>query len=1092
VSREKCDAANCGRYGSDHPGILRANLRHEREIFGCWVLFLANANVVSLTNVDVRAADGEANDGLECILDDNSTSNSNGGIVVAIGGGICDGVGVGDLDVDTAGDLDVDLAVEGIPARCTIVDIREGSFDSESGVSLERAFRWRTVFHNDSTLLLISTASPRSGVDAVILDGVRGGSRIRDTALLGSSEHAPDGVGACGTGIEVQISRGSFEGEWQGVDDCDDRLGIGRGRGGSGAWSGGGSGGWGWAQPSVASALLRLRALDTTVGNVDLYSYGTRLHTGATGLVARRPELPFIFAVHWAWVHVALVVRSMVIADLATVLHSSNDGPGAGADTATAKLGAGAVLCAPGSEHAVDWASVGVARLVLAGVTAGNTAVLGFRYNDAGTRLGTGSASGRAGGPGSPGRMDAVDGASESVAADGGSAGGAGNTVVGSRVDHRASLGLAAGTTSLGAGSVSRPAGDLAVDGASKGAAASGGSASGAGSTVVGSRVDYRTSPGLGASAAGLGAGSVARPAGNLAVDGAAEEVAVGSGSASGAGSTTVGSGDDDGARLGLGASAAGLGAAAIARPTGKLAVDGTSESAAASGGSESGATDTAVALGSHDRTSLGLGASAAGLGAGSVARPAGDLAVDGAGLHVAHALFLVGAFVTSVLSSDGNVVGASLHAEATGLGAGGPGVPGVFAVDGARVSVAVLRGRESGAHLAAVSDVGDNGASTLFYAASAKFGASGESSPAGEDAVDRAGLGVAGLVVDVVRALDSSVSNVGGNGTRLSLCPSGARDGARSPSRPLGHDAVDSASEGVAGGRGGEGGAAAATTFLGSYDRTSLGLGASAAGLGAGTVARPAGDLAVDGTSLCVAHTVFSIGAFVTTVLGIDRNDVIAGLLAEATGLGAGSPGVPGVLAVDGARVGVAILLGRLGFAHLAAVSDVGDYRTDTSLDAAAAKFGAGSELGPAGEYTVDRAGLVTAVVGLSVFATHEATIGSRGDHRLGSELGTSATSLGACAPAGPGGKDAVNGASLGLASGGRGQNGAHYTTVLDVGDDGTRFGHGASATGLGAGTVARPARDYTFFRAAESVACVVGCEFRARLAAKLGSGDD
>ena len=86
--------------------------------------------------------------------------------------------------------------------------------------------------------------------------------------------------------------------------------------------------------------------------------------------------------------------------------------------------------------------------------------------------------------------------------------------------------------------------------------------------------------------------------------------------------------------------------------------------------------------------------------------------------------------------------------------------------------------------------------------------------------------------------------------------------------------------------------------------------FGTSAAGLGASRVARPAGDTAVDGASLGVAHTGLLGGACVTAVLGSDVDGVGAGLDADTTGLGAGSPGVPGVLAVDRARVGVAVLL--------------------------------------------------------------------------------------------------------------------------------------------------------------------------------------
>jgi len=46
--------------------------------------------------------------------------------------------------------------------------------------------------------------------------------------------------------------------------------------------------------------------------------------------------------------------------------------------------------------------------------------------------------------------------------------------------------------------------------------------------------------------------------------------------------------------------------------------------------------------------------------------------------------------------------------------------------------------------------------------------------------------------------------------------------------------------------------------------------------------------------------------------VLGGDVNSVSARLGTNTTGLGASRPGVPGVLTIDGARVGVAVLCSR------------------------------------------------------------------------------------------------------------------------------------------------------------------------------------
>jgi len=199
--------------------------------------------------------------------------------------------------------------------------------------------------------------------------------------------------------------------------------------------------------------------------------------------------------------------------------------------------------------------------------------------------------------------------------------------------------------------------------------------------------------------------------------------------------------------------------------------------------------------------------------------------------------------------------------------------------------------------------------------------------------------------------------------------------------------------------------------------DGTRLGLGASTTSLGAGTKLGPARDLAVDGAGLSVAGAVFSVGAFVTTVLGSDVNLVVTGLLASAASLGAGGPGVPGVGAVDAARVSVAVLLGRYGIANLAAVLDVGDDGLDTSLHTATAEFGAGSEGSPAGDDAIDGAGLGVARLNLAVCSARNTTVGSRGDHRFGGFLGTNAASLAASGPLGPVGEYAVNSAGLSLA---------------------------------------------------------------------------
>jgi hypothetical protein len=346
----------------------------------------------------------------------------------------------------------------------------------------------------------------------------------------------------------------------------------------------------------------------------------------------------------------------------------------------------------------------------------------------------------------------------------------------------------------------------------------------------------------------------------------------------------------EGGTSANLGTTTTGLGACSVAGPAGDLAINGASVGEASGDGGEDRAREASRGL-DKDGTGLGLVATTAGLGAGVVFRPAGDLAVDGAGLQVAGTLFFVGASVTTMLGSDVNVVPTRLDATATGLGAGLPGVPGVFTVDGARVSVAVLRGRDGGAHLAAVSDVGDNGASTLFYAAAAKFGASGESSPAGEHAVDGAGLGVAHTVLSVHGTLDTSERNVGDDGTNTRLGASRASHCASGPFGEIAHLAVAGALKSVAGLVVlSTWASSAAVLILGDNRAHSLLVASRTAGGVAAFKVAPSRDLAVGGASESAAIAVGRhTEANYATVGNVSDNGARLGLGAEATGLGAG-----------------------------------------------------------------------------------------------------------------------------------------------------------------------------------------------------------
>jgi hypothetical protein len=113
----------------------------------------------------------------------------------------------------------------------------------------------------------------------------------------------------------------------------------------------------------------------------------------------------------------------------------------------------------------------------------------------------------------------------------------------------------------------------------------------------------------------------------------------------------------------------------------------------------------------------------------------------------------------------------------------------------------------------------------------------------------------------------------------------------------------------------------------------------------------------------------------------GIDIDYVVARLLAGTTSLGASAPGVPGVYAINGARVGVAVLLSRNGITRLATVGNIGDDRLRASLNSAATDFGAGSPGSPAGKNTVDGTGLCVADAILRVKRALNTTMGDIGD---------------------------------------------------------------------------------------------------------------
>jgi hypothetical protein len=193
----------------------------------------------------------------------------------------------------------------------------------------------------------------------------------------------------------------------------------------------------------------------------------------------------------------------------------------------------------------------------------------------------------------------------------------------------------------------------------------------------------------------------------------------------------------------------------------------------------------------------------------------------------------------------DVHGVRAGLGAAAAGLGAGAPGIPGVHAVDGAGVGVAVLPGFEVGARGATADGCRGNRPGLLLHPPAALLGAGAPSAPESGMAVDRAALGAAGLGVAEGGALDATVLHVDDNG---------AGPGPRAPP----------------------------------------------AGLRASRELREARCLAIDGAGLRVADALFRQGALCAAVGSSAQGLVLADLRATTAALGAGAPGIPGVIAVD------------------------------------------------------------------------------------------------------------------------------------------------------------------------------------------------
>jgi hypothetical protein len=179
---------------------------------------------------------------------------------------------------------------------------------------------------------------------------------------------------------------------------------------------------------------------------------------------------------------------------------------------------------------------------------------------------------------------------------------------------------------------------------------------------------DDGTRLGFGAKTARFRASTKRRPVRNSAIYRASKCVAAGCKRPNRARDTTVVRVGNNRTGLGLRSNTTRFRAGTKGRPSGDLAINGAAESVAVGREGKGRANDASKCNVSYDGAGLGLGASATRLGACAVSSPAGNLAVDRTGLGVANALLFGGASITAVASCYTDLVGTRLRAGATGL----------------------------------------------------------------------------------------------------------------------------------------------------------------------------------------------------------------------------------------------------------------------------------------------------------------------------------------------------------------------------------------------------------------------------------------
>lgn len=319
--------------------------------------------------------------------------------------------------------------------------------------------------------------------------------------------------------------------------------------------------------------LEKSRASNATVGGGYTDAAVARLITGAARLAASGPLLEGTDnAINRALVHVADLSLAESRAGLAAMGDVGGDGTAAALASGAAGLGA-ARPGVEGADDTVDGAAVRVAGLGVGKGRAGVATVLGVSDHSAAAILAASAAGLAASGPTGPSRHDTVDGAGAFVTGLRLASDAATSTAMGGSTSDGARTGLAARGAGLAALGPGTPGGLDAVDGAGLSVAFAGSAKSSAGLATVGSSHVHTAALGLESGATSLGALVVVGPGTDDAIHRARLFIAVLALRQDLANNATVGGRNNNATAASSVAGTARLGACGPRLPLGKHAV---------------------------------------------------------------------------------------------------------------------------------------------------------------------------------------------------------------------------------------------------------------------------------------------------------------------------------------------------------------------------------------------------------------------------------------------------------------------------------------------------------------------------------------